>query len=115
MAKYMFVFRGGAFATPGVSPTELQAHLAKWTAWVGELAKQGRHHAGGHPLQNAAKVVRGRDKQVTDGPFAESKDMLTGTLVIEAASLDEATRLALDCPVYLYDGSVEVRPILERG
>ena len=43
MAKFMYVFRGGAFVQKGLSPTELQEHLKKWGAWVGELAQQGKH------------------------------------------------------------------------
>jgi hypothetical protein len=114
MAKFMYVFRGGAFVTPGLSPTDIQAHLAKWHAWVGGLAKAGQHHAGGHPLQNAGKLVRGHDRLVTDGPYAESKDIVTGTLLVEAPTLEAATELALGCPVYELDGSVEVRGIVER-
>jgi hypothetical protein len=52
---------------------------------------------------------------MTDGPYAESKDLITGNLVVEASSLDEATELAHGCPIFEFDGSVEIRPILERG
>jgi hypothetical protein len=38
--------------------------------------------------------------------------MITGSLIIEAATLDEAAGLARECPVFEYDGSVEVRPLL---
>ena len=48
---------------------------------------------------------------MTDGPYAESKDLVTGSLVLEAASLDEATELALGCPVFEMGGSLEVRPV----
>jgi hypothetical protein len=112
MAKFMFVFRGGGIVEKGLSPAELGAHLEKWKVWVGELAKEG-HHDGvvGAPLQNAGKVVRGKGKAVIDGPFAEAKDMVTGTLTVLADSLDAATAIALGCPIYEFDGSVEVRPI----
>ena len=114
MAKFMYVFRGGGWVVKGLSPAELGAHLGKWTAWVTELAKAGHHEPGGHPLQMPGKTVRGREKQITDGPFAEGKDLVTGSLLVNAESLDEATQLALGCPVYEYDGSVEVREILAR-
>ena len=113
MAKFMFVFRGGAFVQRELSPAELGAHLQKWTTWVGELAKSGVHE-GGYPVQGAGKTVRGTRKAVTDGPYAEAKDLVTGNLVIRAASLDEATQIATGCPIFEFDGSVEVRPILER-
>jgi hypothetical protein len=111
MAKFMYIFRGGAFVTPGLSPTEMQRHMEKWYAWADELAKQGRH-TGGNPLHNGGRTIQGHERLVTDGPYAESKDLVTGSLVIEAASLDEATELALACPVFELGGSLEVRPVL---
>src|SRR5882724_5028437 len=113
MAKFMYIFRGGAFVTPGLSPTEMQAHMAKWYSWAGALAKAGRNK-GGNPVQSKGTTIRGRDRVVTDGPYAESKDLVTGNMLIEVASLAEAAELAQDCPVFEYDGSVEVRPILEQ-
>jgi hypothetical protein len=114
MAKFMFIFRGGGYATPGnISPTEIQQHLAKWNAWTNGLLEAGRL-AGAQPLEHPAtgKTIRGRDRIVTDGPYAESKDLVSGTLVVEAASLQEAAELARDCPIFEFDGSVEVRPAL---
>jgi hypothetical protein len=112
MARFMYIFRGGGVVTPGLTPTEMQQHLEKWRAWAERLSKAG-HHRGGQPVQNRGKVIRGNGRVVTDGPFAESKDMVTGSLILEAASLEEATELARDCPVFVYDGSVEIRPVLE--
>jgi hypothetical protein len=114
MSKFMFVFRGGAFVTPGLAPGEIQAHLKKWTDWVTAMAKEGQHVPGGHPLKSQGVTVRGRDKAVTDGPYAESKDLVTGSLLIEAASLEDAGTIARGCPIFEFDGSVEVRPVLER-
>jgi hypothetical protein len=113
MSQFMFIFRGGGYATPRqISPTEIQAHLAKWTAWSNELLAAGRL-AGAHPLTHppVGKTVRGHEKSVTDGPYAESKDLVSGILIIEAASLEEATELAHGCPILEFDGSVEVRPV----
>lgn len=114
MAKFMYIFRGGGYATPDLlSPTEIQQHLAKWNAWTNALLAAGRL-AGGQPLEHpgTGKTIRGRDRVVTDGPYAESKDLVSGTLIVEAASLQEATELARDCPIFELDGSVEVRPVL---
>jgi hypothetical protein len=114
MAKFMFIFRGGGYATPeSLSPTELQAHLARWNAWTNELLAAGRL-AGAHPLDHppTGKTVRGRERVVTDGPYAESKDLVSGTVIVEAASLEAASDLARGCPIFELDGSVEVRPVL---
>jgi hypothetical protein len=114
MPKFLFIFRGGGYASStAVSPTELQAHLAKWNAWTNELLAAGKL-AGANALSHppTGKTVRGRDKVVTDGPYAETKDLVSGTIVVEAGSLDEAAELARGCPIFEYDGSVEVRPVL---
>ena len=110
MAKFMYVFRGGAFVEKGLSATVLQEHLQSWSVWIGEMAQQG-HQPGGDPVQAGGRTIRGKAKVVTDGPYAELKDLVTGNLVIEAESLDAATKLALGCPIFAYDGSVEVRPV----
>jgi hypothetical protein len=116
MAKFMFIFRGGGYATPGLlSPTELQQHLARWNEWTSALLKTGPQacaHALAYPATGA--TVRGRDKSVTDGPYAESKDLVSGTFVVEAASLAAASELARGCPILEHEGgSVEVRPVME--
>jgi hypothetical protein len=112
MSKFIYVFRGGAFVEKGLSATALQDHLKLWGAWMGELAKQGYQPAG-QAVQHDGRTIRGKTKVVTDGPYAELKDLVTGSLAIEAASLDAASKLALDCPIYIYDGSVEVRPVAQ--
>jgi hypothetical protein len=119
--KFMLIFRGGAVSRADISPSELQAHVAKWYTWSDELARQGRRNAGtlcavgGHgPVAHPGATVRGHDRLVTDGPYAESKDLVTGTLVIEAASLEDAIEVARTCPTYEFDGSVEVRPVQDH-
>ena len=114
MNRYVFVFRGGAVVHKELAPAELGAHLQKWMTWLGDLSKKGHTEPGGARLQGSGKTVRGTSKTVTDGPFAEAKDLVTGTLVIKAPTLEAATEVAKDCPIYEYDGSVEVRPIFEE-
>ena len=114
MPKFMFVFRGGGYAGEvSLSPTELQQHLAKWNEWTAAMLAAG-HQPVGHPLGHppSGKTVRGRERVVTDGPFAESKDLVSGTVIVEAASLQEAAELAQGCPILDLEGSVEVRPVL---
>jgi hypothetical protein len=114
MNRYMFVFRGGAVVHKELAPAELGAHLQKWMVWLGDLQKNGHAEAKGTRLELTGKTIRGRSKAVTDGPFAEAKDLVTGALVISASTLDAAAEVALGCPIYEYDGSVEVRQVFEE-
>jgi hypothetical protein len=106
----MLIFRGGAVARRDLSPSELQAHVEKWYRWSDELARQGRRNAG-TALDNPGAAVRGHERVVTDGPYAESKDLVTGSMIFEAASLEDAVDVARTCPTYELGGSVEVRPV----
>jgi hypothetical protein len=112
--KFMLIFRGGAVSRHDLSPSELQAHVEKWYRWSGELARQGRVRNNGTALGNPGAVVRGLERVVTDGPYAESKDLVTGSLIIDAASLDDAIDVARTCPAYELGGSVEVRPVQDN-
>jgi hypothetical protein len=82
-----------------------------------ELAKKG-HYIVSSPLQppQTAKTVRHRDGKavVTDGPFAETKEVLGGFILIEARDIDEAVRIAENIPVGKF-GSIEVRPEMKIG
>jgi hypothetical protein len=109
-SKFMLIFRGGAVARHDLSPSELQAHVEKWYRWSDELARQGRGNAG-TALDNRGATVRGHERVVTDGPYAESKDLVTGSIIFEAACLEDAVDVARTCPTFEFGGSVEVRPV----
>src|SRR5262249_27491208 len=64
------------------------------------------------PLERSGRLVKGRQKVVTDGPFAETKDVVGGFTLIEAGDLDQAVELSKGCPIFETDGAVEVRPVM---
>jgi hypothetical protein len=71
---------------------------------------------GGAPLQatSTARTVRIRQGKtlITDGPFAETKEQLAGTYILDCKNLDEAIELATKIPDALH-GSIEIRPLME--
>ncbi len=107
MSDFLFLFRGGE-PTANLSPEEMQRGMQKWTTWMQELSRAGKFRSG-HPLQRGGKVVSGRGKLVTDGPFTESKEVVGGYLIVSANSLDAAVALSKGCPILEAGGSVEVR------
>jgi hypothetical protein len=65
-----------------------------------------------YPVESATTVrVRGDETELTDGPFAVTKEVLAGYYVLDCADLDEAIGHAARLPLARY-GSVEVRPIV---
>jgi len=66
------------------------------------------------PAADATTVrVRGHEVLLSDGPFAESKEVIAGVDLIEVDDLDEAVALASKHPAVLGGGSIEVRPVWE--
>ena len=108
MPNFLYIFRGGGMNRQ--SPQELQQQMQKWGAWIQQLRQDG-HFKAGEPLEGGGKVVRGKKKAITDGPYAEAKDLVGGYLLVEAKNLNEATELSQRCPVLDVDGTVEIRPI----
>jgi len=110
MSEYVFLYRGGE---AGRSPERIQQSLQKWMAWFKELAKNGHVKNQGHPLERVGKLVKGSQKAVVDGPFAEAKDVIGGYSLIEARDLEQAVELSKGCPILENEGAVEVRPVMQ--
>ncbi len=108
MASFMLIFRGHP---QGDSPEQMQQHMQKWLAWFEGLSRAGAYKGQGAPLEWSGKVVRGTRKTVSDGPFAEAKDLVGGYAIVEAKDLDAAIEIARGCPSLEKDGAVEVRPV----
>ena len=110
MSEFLFLYRGG---DAGRSPERMQQMMQKWMTWMKELGAKGHLKDQGHPLERTGKLVKGQKKVVTDGPYAETKDVVGGYTLIEARDLDQATELSKGCPIFENDGQVEVRPIMQ--
>jgi hypothetical protein len=72
---------------------------------------------GGAPLQpvQSATTLRGREGQtlITDGPFADTKEVFGGWFLVEADDLDAVLEIAGRIPALRFGGAVEVRPLVE--
>ncbi len=108
MSEFTFLFRG---RDRSASPEQMQKTMQKWVAWFKELGAKGHIKDPGHPLEATGKVVKGKQKTVHDGPYAEAKDVVGGYIVVEARDLAHAVELSKGCPILDAEGSVEVRPI----
>jgi hypothetical protein len=108
MSEFTYLFRGRETSAP---PEDMQKTMEKWVAWFKELGANGHIKDPGHPLEHTGKVVKGKQKTVNDGPYAEAKDVVGGFVVIDAKDIDHAVELSKGCPILEVGGSVEVRPI----
>lgn len=94
----------------GLSPEELQKVTDNWMVWFRGLTDTGKAVAG-NPLEREGKIVSGKDRVVSDGPFAESKEAIGGYFLLDVATMDEAVAIARECPGLPYGIRVEVRPV----
>ena len=104
--KYLLLL----YAEPKNMP-EPGTQLDRWMAVSEEMEKAGAY-VGGDALQGPDTATTLRGGTVTDGPFAETKEILIGYYLVDVADLDAATGWAEKLPVAEY-GSVEIRPIRE--
>jgi hypothetical protein len=108
MKDYLLIFRGGEMQ--GLSEEERNKHMSKWGEWIGGLAKEGKF-AGGDPLGSESRVISGKKMTVTDGPYAEAKELIGGYLIVKANDLNGATEISKGCPIYEVNGVLEIRDI----
>jgi hypothetical protein len=112
MSEFLYIYRWSA-NEPAPSPELMQQRMVKWTAWMKGLADNGHIKDRGNPLERTGKLVKGVDKTVLDGPYAETKDLIGGYTLIEAKDIAQAAELAKGCPILPGNGSVEIRPIMK--
>jgi hypothetical protein len=110
MSEFLYLYRGGQ---RDWAAAESEQIMQKWMAWFKDLTASGNLKDGGQPLEPEGRVVRDKAGTVTDGPFAEAKDVVGGYTLIEADSLARAAELAKGCPILEREGFVEVRPVMK--
>jgi hypothetical protein len=108
--KFLFVYRSQPFDMSQFSPEDMQKSMDRWTKWIRQGFADGWLIDAGDALKPEGRVVSA-SKVVTDGPFVESKEVLGGYSVIEAASFDEAVKHAKSCPNTEEGGNVEIREL----
>lgn len=106
---YLLIFRGTDWYR-GLSPEQMQQVADQWMVWFNGLRESGQC-AAGNPLEREGKIVSGKNRIVSDGPFAESKESIGGYFLLTVRAMDEAVAIAQQCPGLPYGIRVEVRPI----
>lgn len=94
-----------------LSIEEMQADIEKHMAWVEELMAKG-YFKDGNPLDANGANIKGKNKIVTDGPYIESKECISGYYFLLANSLKEATEIAKGCPALELGATIELREVM---
>jgi hypothetical protein len=112
MNKFMLIYRGGDDAEANMTPQEMQAVLQKWNDWIGGGFAAGWMVDPGNPLGPGGKMVSPKGV-VTDGPYPEGKEIVGGYSIVQCETIEQAAEHAKGCPIKLYNGLVEVRPVID--
>ena len=112
--QYLLLIHDDEQLWASMSDEERGSYFGEYMRFTQELIDAGVH-VGGNQLQgtDSATVVRIRDGETltTDGPFAETKEILGGYYLIDVDTLDEALEWAAKLPGSSY-GTTEVRPVV---
>jgi hypothetical protein len=112
--QYLLLIYDAESSYKDMPEAELAGFLGEYRAFTESIASSGQL-LGSNRLHGAraATTVRLREgkAQITDGPFAETREALGGYYLVEAKDLDEAVKLAARIPSARY-GSVEIRPVM---
>lgn len=111
MKEFAFIFRNSESPSQKLSPQEMQQVLLKWQEWMGSMQDQGKIVSRGNRLGDEGRTVR-PNNLVTNGPYTEIKEFISGFIVVQTATIEEAAELAKGCPILSLGGNVEVRNVI---
>lgn len=113
MSTFMLLLFDDPTEYAAMSPAQLQDVVARYNAWAGQLAAQGKLRGGEKLRDEAGRVLRTEQGQlvVRDGPYAEVREIVSGYFLVEAADYDEAEAIARSCPHAQSKGSIMIREI----
>lgn len=115
--RYLLLIYGPKWDSTQFTKGQLDAQMEGWTKFTADLVRRGVMEAG-EALEGTetATTVRLRNGQTmtTDGPFAETTEVLGGFYLLKVRDLDEAIGIAAACPG-AEGGSIELRPISDYG
>ncbi|WP_298474015.1 YciI family protein [uncultured Maribacter sp.] len=110
MKEFMMIFRNEKSDEPKPSPEQMQQMVTLWNDWIGGIAAQDKF-VSTNALGFEGKTVT-KNSVVSDGPYTEIKEYISGYTIVKAKTLEEAVKLAEGCPIFLRGGTVEVRDVM---
>ncbi len=110
-SEYLILFHGTDWDA-GLTPDSAQQIMDAVYGWVSQLTEGGKF-LGGQPLGEEARTIKGKNGSwVSDGPYAEAKEVIGGYMIVRAADIEEAAEIGKGFPLLEHGVSVEVRPLV---
>ena len=111
MKEFALIFRNDNVGEIKLTAEGTLAISKDWQDWIGGIAQQGKLASTGARPGSEGKIVQ-PGNVITNGPYAEIKEIIAGLIIIKADSIDEATEIAKGCPILNIGGNVEVRDVM---
>ena len=117
MNQYLLLLHENPSDYADLSPAQMQETIARYSAWAGEMAAKGHLLSGEKLTDDGGKILRRNNNNVlvSDGPFAEAKDVIGGIFILEAENDEQARELANACPHLWGKNWIELRSIEKMG
>ena len=110
MERFLTIIREDVKIRKALTPEESAKSIQVMVDWIRSLTDSG-NFLSSEPLNNTGTYIS-KDYVLSDGPFIESKEAISGYMMIQAENLERASALIQTCPLVVNDGAViEVRPI----
>jgi len=116
MPEFMLLLHDRPGIYRAASPRRMQEIIERYRAWSHDLSAKGRL-VGGHKLTDDDGKVLGPGTNgvlVKDGPYSETKEVVGGYFLIEAADYADAVEISRGCPHLEFGGYIELRQIDKR-
>jgi hypothetical protein len=114
MEKFLLLLREDYAVREKMTPEAREISIQAMMEWIESLDRSG-NYLKSEPLSRAGSYVS-KDYVLSDGPFIESKEAISGYMMINAENLEQATEIVQTCPLVLNDGYImEVRPVGQKS
>ena len=111
MEKFLVLVREDLNMLKQIGDEGRYENMRQMMKWVESLSESG-NYMNGEPLGLAGKYVN-RNHVLSDGPFIEAKEAISGYIFLQAENLEQAASIAQTCPLVMQDKMVlEVRPVM---
>lgn len=111
MKQFILLLHEQADEIDEMSPEEMQANIARYSAWAQSLGEKNRFVGGEKLADDGGRILRTANGGmiVSDGPYSETKDVVGGYFIIRAADYAEAEDIARTCPHAERGWPIEIR------
>ncbi|WP_282159556.1 YciI family protein [Ulvibacterium marinum] len=107
MQEFLLLIHGSGYKDE--SPKMLKKHMERYINWMDSLVKQEKF-VKGHRLDDSGHYLMDKDTVISDGPFLEPKEIIGGYIIIKAENLENATKIAQQCPL-IDEFQISIRPM----